>query len=352
MNELILNKTPMRTSRNFGMNEIKVADVEIPSQLETFDAVQIVNPNPQVTITRQTKEETIAYGVGEMMVQQVQEHSNCRLHINIVGKTQDTIFLGFPCSAKEKNLVEYIQIEAEENASAHLVLQYSSEDEDVFHNGMCTVVAHKNANISITFLNLLGQNANHFYTFQNDLREGAHLNYTMVDFGGKNRITNYYTKEAENAVSQLDTIYIGENKERLDLNYITELFGKQSKVKMNVQGALKDEAKKNFKGTIDFKKGASQAVGSENEYCILLSDHVRSKSLPMLLCSEEDVDGEHSAAAGKVDEKELFYLMSRGFSYQESLKLMVRARFHKVIQKLEDDLKEKVLKQIDQRLKD
>ena len=44
--------------------------------------------------------------------------------------------------------------------------------------------------------------------------------------------------------------------------------------------------------------------------------------------------------------------MSRGFSYQESLKLMVRARFHKVIQKLEDDLKEKVLKQIDQRLKD
>lgn len=102
MNELILNKTPMRTSRNFGMNEIKVADVEIPSQLETFDAVQIVNPNPQVTITRQTKEETIAYGVGEMMVQQVQEHSNCRMHINIVGKTQDTIFLGFPCSAKEK----------------------------------------------------------------------------------------------------------------------------------------------------------------------------------------------------------------------------------------------------------
>lgn len=47
---------------------------------------------------------------------------------------------------------------------------------------------------------------------------------------------------------------------------------------------------------------------------MLLSDKAKSKALPMLLCTEEDVEGSHSTATGKVDESELFYLMTRGFS--------------------------------------
>ena len=53
----------------------------------------------------------------------------------------------------------------------------------------------------------------------------------------------------------------------------------------------------------------------------------------MLLCSEEDVEGNHSSSAGKVGEKELFYIMSRGFNEKEAMKLLVRAKFNKIIQK-------------------
>ena len=38
----------------------------------------------------------------------------------------------------------------------------------------------------------------------------------------------------------------------------------------------------------------------------LLSDKAKSIALPMLLCSEEEVEGNHSSAAGKVGEKKLF----------------------------------------------
>ena len=41
---------------------------------------------------------------------------------------------------------------------------------------------------------------------------------------------------------------------------------------------------------------------------MLLSDKAKSKALPMLLCTEEDVEGNHSTATGKLDEKELFYI--------------------------------------------
>ena len=83
-------------------------------------------------------------------------------------------------------------------------------------------------------------------------------------------------------------------------------------INIDVQGALKDSAKKNFKGTIDFKKGCKKAKGDENVFCMLLSPNAKSIALPMLLCTESDVEGNHSTASGRVDNKSLFYIMSRG----------------------------------------
>ena len=107
----------------------------------------------------------------------------------------------------------------------------------------------------------------------------------------------------------------------------------------------------NFKGTIDFKKGCKKATGNENEACMLLSDTAKSIALPMLLCSEEEVEGNHSSSAGKIGEKELFYIMSRGFELKEAMKLMVRARFNQILEKIEnEELREEILQEIDKRL--
>ena len=84
---------------------------------------------------------------------------------------------------------------------------------------------------------------------------------------------------------------------------------------------------------------------------MLLSNTAKSMALPMLLCSEEDVEGNHSSSAGKIDEKELFYIMSRGFEFKEAIKLMVRARFNKILESIEnEDLRELILNQIEKRL--
>ena len=84
---------------------------------------------------------------------------------------------------------------------------------------------------------------------------------------------------------------------------------------------------------------------------MLLSDTAKSLALPMLLCSEEEVEGNHSSSAGKIGEKELFYMMSRGFTLKEAQKLMVRARFNKILEKIKDEeLKEQILNEIDKRL--
>ena len=171
-------------------------------------------------------------------------------------------------------------------------------------------------------------------------------------FGGLNSITNYYSNLiGENSDNKLNTIYLGKENQLLDLNYIAELKGAKSNIDIEVQGALRDNAKKHFKGTIDFKKGCKKATGNENEACMLLSDTAKSLALPMLLCSEEDVEGNHSSSSGKIGEKELFYIMSRGFELKEAIKLMVRAKFNKILENIQsEELKEFLLEQIDARL--
>ncbi len=198
----------------------------------------------------------------------------------------------------------------------------------------------------------MNEDSYHFMSMENHIEEQAKVNYTIVDFGGKNSINNYYSNLiGDFSENMLNTIYLGKNNQLFDFNYIGELRGKKSNIDIEVQGALKDKAKKHFKGTIDFKKGCKQAIGNEQEDCILLSDSAKSIALPMLLCTEEEIEGNHCSSAGKIDDKELFYIMSRGFNQKEAMKLMVRARFNKIIDMIQNQvLKEEILNKLDEKL--
>ena len=65
----------------------------------------------------------------------------------------------------------------------------------------------------------------------------------------------------------------------------------------------KRQAHKVFRGSIDFKRGASGAKGTESEQVLLLGDDVINQTIPLILCAEEDVEGNHGAAIGELDEE-------------------------------------------------
>ncbi len=61
MNELKLNETPIRTSKNFLINNIKLTDVEIPETVEKFKNIEIIGGK---NITENIEETKITYGLG------------------------------------------------------------------------------------------------------------------------------------------------------------------------------------------------------------------------------------------------------------------------------------------------
>lgn len=353
MENLKINETPVRTSRNFNINNIKLENVEIPEKIKPFENILIENENSNIKIDNKTIKTDLVYGISKQFVENIKDNANQNININVDGNNKKEVKLNFEFNSKENELQENIQINANKNSKATIIIKYISKDSNYnFHNGIIKTNAKSNSDINIILINFLNNNSNNFISIENNFEESAKIKYTIIDFGGKNSITNYYSNLlGEKSENEINTIYLGQDGQLFDLNYIAELRGQKSNVNIEVQGALKDNSKKHFKGTIDFKKGCKKSKGNENEACMLLSKKAKSIALPMLLCSEEDVEGNHSSSAGKADEKELFYIMSRGFSLKDAMKLIVRARFNKIIEEIKnEEIKNEILEEIDKRL--
>ena len=357
MDNLKLNETPVRTAKNFRINNIKLENIEVPEVIPSFENVTIIGDTSRIDIEQNADiadntDTNLVYGLSEELTNQVKHGANqkIKLTINSNQNEKSEAEIDFNFDNENTILIDNIEITANENSKSTVIIKYTSNQEnESYHNGIIKAKAEKNAELNIVLVNLMNIKSNNFLAIENDFGENAKINYTIVDFGGKHSITNYYSNlQGDNCDNQLNTIYLGKENQVFDLNYIGELRGKKSNIDIEVQGALKDTSKKHFKGTIDFKKGCKKATGNENEACMLLSDTAKSIALPMLLCSEEEVEGNHSSSAGKIGEKELFYIMSRGFELKEAMKLMVRARFNQILEKIEnDELREEILQEID-----
>ncbi len=348
MDKIKVNETPVRTARNFGINNIKIDQMEIPQNVHEFENYSIYAENTQ--IDSNVSNFKLTYGNGELLENNVFNNSNNKLKL-ITPESKETVKITYNFDEDNTQLQNLIEIVA--NGDTDVYIEYNSKTEQkCYHNGIIRVIANKNAKINVTIINLLNDNSDNFEAIENEINENSIVNFTIIDIGANKSISNYYSNIiGENAQNDLKTIYLGKENQIKDINYIGELRGKKSFIDIDVQGALKDSAKKNFKGTIDFKKGSKKSKGNENEYCMLLSDKAKSIALPMLLCTEEDVEGNHSTASGKVDEKELFYIMSRGIDYKDAVKLIVKSRFNKILERIKDEqLKEIVITEIDNRL--
>ncbi len=95
---------------------------------------------------------------------------------------------------ENSTLIDNIKIISKEDTTSSIIIKYSSEnDENYYHNGIVRTFVRKNSKLNIIIINLLNANSNNFLSMENVLGENAELNYLIIDFGGKNSITNYYS---------------------------------------------------------------------------------------------------------------------------------------------------------------
>lgn len=79
-----------------------------------------------------------------------------------------------------------------------------------------------------------------------------------------------------------------------------------------------------YRGLIDIKKSAKNAVSKVDCDGLILDNLSRSDTIPDIRVATDDALIAHEASVGKINEDTLFYLMSRGIDEAEAKTLIVR----------------------------
>ena len=194
------------------------------------------------------------------------------------------------------------------------------------------------AKLNLIKSQLLGDKFIYIDDMGSELEDNAVFSVCRTDLGALKAYQgcNSELRGESASFSVLGSYYL-RGSQLLDVNYVAVHEGKKTESDMRFNGVLKDDSMKTFRGTLDFRSGCSGAVGAENEDIMLLTDGVATRSLPIILCGEEDVTGEHGASVGQISDEILFYLMSRGFSKEECENMLINSRLNTTISKISDD---------------
>ncbi|MDO5028292.1 MAG: SufD family Fe-S cluster assembly protein [Bacillota bacterium] len=336
--QLILNHIPVLTWNRLKMNYETVSN---PGKLENLEFNKKFPAN--VLYEKQSLgNEVIKTGVGQdisdlLIASQVDRHY---FKLGSGEKTQDPIRLDF--NIEKGKLGTVVELEVEQGAEASLIMDYRSQGSG-FAAIQTRLKVGKAGKINLVQIQRIGQDLD----FVNDL--GCHIEadgkvqVIRLILSGDNSFdgANFILDDRAELATNIG--YMVEKDHRLDMNYLVEHKGVNSLSNMDVEGVLRDTAYKMFRGTIDIQHGADQAKGNENENVLMLDEGVVNKSVPIILCAEENVEGNHGATMGRLDEDLMFYLLSRGIKKEEIYELMAKARLLFVANKIEDPLTKKMV---------
>lgn len=221
-----------------------------------------------------------------------------------------------------------IDIVAAPNSTFSIALSLDSDaDAPAFMGSTMRVFAGAGARVDITVY----LTASDAITCVEDsgfvLDEGARVNVRHVVLGGGFTATGLAADlRGDRSRIDVDTSYLASGTQQRDFNYIIRHRGRKTVSNMDANGVLTGKSKKCLRGTIDLIHGAKGAEGNERETVLLASKGVDNKTVPNILCDEDDVAGNHGATIGHVRPDQLFYAACRGLSQEQTEALFLSAK--------------------------
>lgn len=253
-------------------------------------------------------------------------------------------------SSYEPSAAGVLYIDAKENDDITVIQVFKSTDANMGEAFRTVINADSKSRVKLVQINMMDDGK----TLLNDVgcvcRDNARFELLQL-FTGKSNVYNGVRTELTGDGSAFDAKigYIGQNEQLIDMNLVINHIGRNTECNITADGALKDAAHKVFRGTIDFKNGAKGAKGTETENVLMLGDDVSNKTIPVILCAEEDVEGNHGATIGELDEDTLLYFAARGIDKDMAEAVMTRARLEALVRYIDDEkTKNAVLQHLDE----
>ena len=357
-----VNMLPMKTWKHLRMNgESLELNYHVPqgflgnAQVTLDDGLQILKELPgdvqsKLDATTNNQESLVAF---------LKESATSNRIVRIPEKMQcsSPVRIDWVLNDEAPTVLDTLTLIAEKGSEAVFIHKYEADasEKSLLHAGMVSVYAAAGSQLTyvqVHQLNSLSCAVSNLTIFA---EAKAQITVVQVILGeGKAYIGTEVVLQESGSEIQFGSMHVGSGNGYTDLNYHLHHFGKETHSNLLVRGALLEKSSKLFRGTLDFHRGCTDATGVEDEYTFMLSPTVRNRSVPLILCGEEAVQGEHAVSSGALDSGALFYLTSRGIDQDLAKKLLVEAQFEPIFSLIPDErtihaVKESIKKRMDSR---
>ena len=170
-----------------------------------------------------------------------------------------------------------------------------------------------------------------------EIARDAHCGWVPIHLGGHLTKQQLDIVTAERGSDMRHTgLYFTEASEHLDL-FTTDLHEQGDTTGDTVwKGALTGDSRASYEGLIHIVEGAQNTHTYLQTHSMLLSPKAKADSIPSLIVQTDNVSASHGGTVGEVDEELVFYMMSRGISRRDAVRVLVEGYFEPVVQRLDD----------------
>lgn len=246
-------------------------------------------------------------------------------------------------------------------------------------NIVVNMFSNINKTIDVANNNKVFINNEYTQSFENNftfnLLENSSLELTLFDLNKADSVKNNITFSL-NRDSKLKVVIVSLNENLTDSNIVADLNATGAEADVNVisvansgvnttfnvvcnnnaphtkanitQRAVALNGGQNiFEATGYIAKDCSKAVNFQESRVLLLDGAAKGDASPILLINHHDVEAGHAAGVSRVNDEEMYYLMSRGIDRKSAEELMTVAFIRPVVDAIEDEeLRESVFEKI------
>ena len=260
----------------------------------------------------------------------LESHADGRLVVDVpAGEVVDEPIVVNLAAQRGAHAVLLLDVVARADSRVHVVVQADSEcDGDAVVGVYARVIAHERAQVRFTSLQTLGEGWTYLENLGLLLGDDSRVEVHQTVLGGERSYVGLGANQVgDRSALDVDVRYLGTGDRLLDFNYAMRMRGRGGDCKLTANGVLVDRAQKTLRDTIDLVHGCKGSVGNENETVLLANEGVRNKSIPVILCDEDDVQGNHGATIGHVNPAQLEYMRSRGLTVSQIEGLFTSAMY-------------------------
>ena len=231
-----------------------------------------------------------------------------RINAENIGQFERTLII-----ADEGSEVHYI-----EGCTAPV---YSSES---LHSAVVELVAHKDAKLRYTTIQNWSSDVYNLVTKRAYAYQGAKVEWIDGNIGSKitMKYPGIYLLEPKAHGETLSIAFAGKGQHQ-DTGAKMVHLAPETTSRITSKSVSRLDGRTTYRGLLHVAKGATNVKSSVRCDALLLDDTSKTDTYPYMEINQEDATVTHEATVGKIGDEQIFYLMTRGFSEEEALTLIV-----------------------------